>query len=138
MRDWLTHDVWWKIFSVFLALVIWVTVHKVREEPIVSAASVNGVTLTYENLPVQIVSTASDVRDFRVQPGVVSVKVSGAPDAIAVLQAKQIHAVVDLTDITTAQNLAQRVEVSVPPGITLVSVEPAEVGVMFPGRIDNK
>jgi len=137
MHDWITKDVWWKLFSVFLAVVIWVTVHKVHDEPIVSAASVNGVTLTYDNLQVQIVSTASDVRDFRVQPGTVSVKVSGTPEIIAVLQANQVHAVVDLTDIVAAHNLKRRVEVSTPPGVTLVSVDPPEVGVMFPVKGHN-
>ena len=138
MRDWITNDFWWKLFSVFLAVAIWLTVHKVREEPLVVAA-VSGNPVTYDNLPVLVVSSASDVRSFHVLPGMVAVKVSGAPEVMAVLQANQIHPVVDLTDIADAtHNLKRRVEVSTPPGVTLVSVDPPEVGVLFPPRNDPK
>jgi len=94
--------------------------------------------VTYDNLPVLIVSAASDVRNFHVLPGTVAVKVSGAPEVMAVLQANQIHPVVNLTDIATAHDLKRRVEVSTPPGVTLVSVEPPEVGVQFPPSNENK
>jgi hypothetical protein len=138
MNDWMTKDFWWKLFSMVLAVVIWVTVYKIREEPGVPAA-VTGVPLTYGSLPVLVFSAASDVRDFRVQPGTVSVKVSGPADVMAVLQANQIHPVVNLTDITGGgRNLKRRVEVSTPPGVTLVSVEPAEVGILFPPQREEK
>ncbi|MDD5138868.1 MAG: CdaR family protein [Verrucomicrobiales bacterium] len=134
MRDWITKDFWWKLFSVFLAVAIWLTVHKTA----VPTSVVAGVPLTYGSVPVLVVSSASDVRDFRVLPGTVAVKVSGAAEVMAVLQANQIHAVVNLTDITAARNLKRRVEVSTPPGVTLVSVDPPEVGVLFPPQSDNK
>jgi YbbR domain-containing protein len=137
MSDWMTKDFWWKLFSLVLAVVIWLTVYKIREEPVVPA-SVAGVPLTYGSLPVLVVSAASDVRDFRVLPGTVAVKVSGPAEVMAVLQANQIHPVVDLTDIASARNLKRRVEISMPPGVTLVSVEPAEVGVVFPPKTDGK
>jgi YbbR domain-containing protein len=138
MRDWVTKDFWWKLFSVFLAVAVWLTVHKVREEPVVSGIG-TGNTLTYGSVPVLVVSAASDVRDFHVLPGTVAVKVSGAADVMAVLQANQIHAVVDLTDIAdAARGLKRRVEISAPPGVTLVSVDPPEVGVLFPPRNDKK
>jgi YbbR domain-containing protein len=132
MRDWLTKDFGWKLFSFFLALGIWLTVHQIYEEPKTAAAQIAGDKVTYGNLPVLVVSTAEDVRDFRVVPAAVSVTVSGSPEAMAVLQANQIRAVVDLTDIESGRESRRKVEVSTPPGVTLVSVEPSRVGVIVP------
>jgi hypothetical protein len=118
-------------------VVIWLTVHKIYEEPRMAAAAVAGDKVTYGNLPVLVVSTAADVRDFRVVPAVVSVTVSGLPGDMAVLQANQIRAVVDLTDIGSAKDLRRKVEVSTPPGVTLVSVDPPGVGVIVPPAHDK-
>ena len=138
MRDWITKDFWWKLFSVILAVIIWLTVHKIYEDPRAAAAAAGGRPVTYDHLPVLIVSAMSDVREFRVLPGTVTVKVGGPPGVMAVVQANQIHPVVDLTGIAAGRNVKRRVEVSAPPGVTLVSVDPPEVTVRFPSEIDNK
>jgi YbbR domain-containing protein len=132
MRDLLIKDWGWKLFSLFLAVAIWLTVHKIIEEPKESAAFANANQVTYGNLPLLIVASASDVHLYRVVPDTVSVTVSGSPDAIAVLQANQIRATVDLTAIESARDLRRRVDVSVPSGIELVSVAPAKVGIIIP------
>ena len=130
MRDWLTKDLSWIMASLFLAVAIWLTVYKIREEP--EAPRTRGVENTYGNLPVHLLSAAADVRDYRVAPGTVAVTVSGPPNAMAILQADQILAVVDLTGIKSSHDSRRTVEVSVPIGTTLVSVAPPEVGVIVP------
>ena len=132
MRDWVTKDLGWKLFSLFLAVAIWLTVHKIYEEPKPATGTATGDTVTFGNLPVLVVSAASDVRDFRVAPSTVAVKVSGSSEVMADLQASQIHAVVDLTDVQSARELRRRVDVSMPPGVTLVSIDPPKVGVIVP------
>jgi YbbR domain-containing protein len=138
MRDWVTKDFGWKLFSLFLALAIWLTVHKIYEEPKTASGPAVGDTVTFGNLRVLVVSTASDVRDFRVAPATVAIKVSGPPEVMADLQANQIHAVVDLTDIPSARDSRQPVDVSTPPGVTLVSVDPPKVGVIVPPPPEKK
>ena len=138
MRDWVTKDLGWKLFSLFLALAIWLTVHKIYEEPKTASGPAVGDTVTFGNLPVLVVSTASDVRDFRVAPATVAVKVSGPPEIMADLQANQIHAMVDLTDIQSAGDLRRQVDVSTPPGVTLVMVNPIQVDVIVPLPPDKK
>ena len=130
MRDWLTKDLIWIIVSLLLAVAIWLTVHKIQEE--VEAPVTRGVENTYGNLPVHLLSTSVDVRDYRVAPGTVAVTISGPPKAMAVLQADQIHAVVNLTGIESSHDSRRPVEVSTPTGMTLVKVEPPEVGVIIP------
>jgi YbbR domain-containing protein len=134
MRDLFIKDLGWKLFSLLLAAFIWLTVHKIIEEPNFSTASSAGSPVTYGDLPVLIVATAADMRPYRVAPNTVSVTVSGPREVMAVLQANQIRATVDLTDIGSAQDLKRRVDVSVPSGVTLVNVEPAKVGVILPPR----
>jgi YbbR domain-containing protein len=132
MRNWIAKDFGWKMFSVFLALVVWLTVHKIYEEP--GAATSQARENTYGDLPVLVVSEASDVHDFRVVPATVSVTVSGPPDAMAVLQADQIRATVDMT---AGKELRRKVEVSTPPNVTLVGVDPPKVSVITP-PVKNK
>jgi YbbR domain-containing protein len=127
MRDWLTKDIGWKIFSVILAIVIWLTVHKIYEEP--GAAIARARENTYGDLPVLVVSESADVHDFHVTPATVFVTVSGSPEAMSTLQANEIRATVDLT---TGKELRRKVEISTPPNVTLVSVEPSRVSVILP------
>jgi YbbR domain-containing protein len=134
MRDLFIKDWGWKLFSLFLAVGIWLTVHRILQESIEPSPHDGASTLTYGNLPVLIVASASDVHLYRVAPNNVSVTVSGSPDAIAILQANQIRATVDLTDIESASDLKRRVDVSVPSGITLISVQPTRVGVIIPPK----
>ena len=138
MRDWVTNDFGWKLFSLFLAVAIWLTVHKIYEEPGAASGLVVGNTVTFGNLPVLVVSTAADVHDFRVAPLTVKVTVSGSTEVMNKLQADQVHAVVNLTDIGLERDLHLPVDVSAPPGVTLVSVDPPRVGVIVPPPPDKK
>jgi hypothetical protein len=143
MRDWLIKDFGWKLFSVCLALAIWLTVHKILDESVSSPVVVptlppSPVATTFTNLPVLIVSAAADVREFNVKPNAVTVTVSGQPQIMAALQAGQIHALVDLTDIAAARDLRRRVDISMPAGATLVNVEPAEVNVVIPAQLKKQ
>lgn len=131
-REWMTEDFGWKLFSVFLAVVIWVTVHKIRDEPEASSAFSDG--NTYGDLPVFVVSATADVHDVRVVPNKVDVKVSGPPDIMETLQANRIHVFVNLTGIDSAHDLQRGVEVSLPRGVTLVSIDPPQVIVTIPKK----
>ena len=138
MRDWIIKDLGWKLFSLFLAVAIWLTVHKIYEEPAIDAASAAGITVTFDNLPVFVVSAASDVHDFRVLPTTVKVTVSGTAEVMNKLQAGQVHAAVNLTDLGPERDAHLPVEVSAPPGVALVSIDPPKVGVIIPPAPDKK
>ena len=131
LRDIFIKDWGWKSFSLLLAAVIWLTVHNIIEPKSATGVHV-GSTLTYGNLPVFIVASAADVHLYHVMPDTVSVTVSGSPEVIAVLQANQIRATVDLTDVDSGKDLKRHVDVSVPSGVTLVNVEPPQVGILIP------
>ena len=131
LRDLFIKDWGWKLFSLLLAVGIWLTVHKI-EEPKNSEATAAGSPVTYHNLTVSIVSRTADVHLYRALPNTVSVTVSGPPEVIAVLQANEIRATVDLTEDDSVHDLKRRVDVSVPPGVKLVNIDPPRVGVIIP------
>jgi len=90
--------------------------------------------MTFSNLPVVVMSSAQDVRSFKVSPDQVEVTVQGEAKTLRGIQAKDIRVIVDLTDIEAAQALKKRMDVSMPAGISLVRVVPSEVQVVFPPR----
>ncbi|HEU5397375.1 MAG TPA: CdaR family protein [Verrucomicrobiae bacterium] len=128
MREWLTKDFWWKFVSVILAVAVWVTIHKYREETYQPGAP--SVENTYGNVSVSIVSQSGDVSLYRVIPNTVSVTVTGSRDEMGSLQANEIRAYVDLTDLKDAKDAP--VQVSTPERVTLLHVEPPRVGIILP------
>jgi YbbR domain-containing protein len=132
MRDWFIRDFGWKLLSLLLALAIWLTVSRIRSESETSSPISISESLMFTNVPVLIVSSAADVRDFHVKPSEVTVTVRGSPEEIASLQASQVRAFVDLTGLASAPKLRRHVDVSMPSGIALVRVEPLDVDVVVP------
>lgn len=132
MRDLFIKDWGWKLFSLLLAVAIWLTVHRILQESTTLQVPTDVRPIIYGNLPVQLVSATADVRDFKLLQSTVSVTVSGSPEVTGRLQANQIHCMVNLTDASSLNTVKQRVEVSVPPGVTVVGVFPESLGVLPP------
>jgi YbbR domain-containing protein len=138
MRNFLTKDVGWKLFSLALAVGIWFTIYTLSRDALTPARPLESwATRTFPDVPVLAVSAAADVREFKVHPATVQVTVSGRPEIMTGLEEKEIRVAVDLTGIEAARDLRKRVDVSVPPGVTVVRVVPAEVGVVVPPKQEN-
>ena len=126
MRDWLTKDFYWKAFSLLMAIGIWLTVHRISGEPDKQTPGTASLKNTYD-LRLLPVSADADVHSAQLAPSVVSVTAVGPPEIMNNLQPSQIHAVVNLTGFTTAQNLQRDVEISLPSGVTVVNIDPPHV-----------
>jgi len=134
LRDVAIRDVGWKIFSVVLAVFIWLTIKTVSDEPSQGGNPLTRSEHTFTHLPVLIVSAAADVREFKVDPAFVEVTVRGQPDIVRALTEKDIRVTVDLTDIEAARGLRKRVNVATPPGVTFIGASPSEVDVVVPSK----
>jgi YbbR domain-containing protein len=137
VRNFILEDFWLKLFSFVLAVLTWFTINSMaaQKEGLAGMAlplATNSGQLTISNLPVVILSSAQDVRSFRVNPSEVSVTVRGDQEVLKSLQNRDIRVLVDLTGIGSAQSLRKRIEVSTPAGVTHVRVNPEDVEVIFP------
>ena len=129
-REWLTKDLTWKLFSLILAVGLWITIHNLRDTPAAAVTPFATVsTVTFTNVPVFAVSTSADVHSAQIVPDTVAVKVSGPSDGIAILQANKLHATVNLTGIDSVRGLRLDVDVSAPPGLALNTIDPPKVSV---------
>ena len=126
LRKLLLENFWWKLFSLALAVLIWLIVS------FASHKETKPVQRTFSHLPVLILSATEDVHHFKVNPVEVEVTVQGAPRTLQGLGNKDIRPLVDLTGVGVARELRQRVEVSVPAGVMLTHVVPNEVQIIFP------
>jgi YbbR domain-containing protein len=129
-------DFWLKLFSLVLAVLIWLTVSfAIRKEASpISALNFAVPDRTFFNLPVLVVSSAEDVRNFKVIPDNVAITVQGETRILQNLQSREIRALVDLTGLAATGEVRKRIEVSTPPGVTHVQVVPPEVQVIFPPK----
>ena len=130
MRDLLLKDWAWKLFSLFLAAAIWLTVHNIIE-PETATLTGRTSTSTFDPLTVQLVSSTSDVRFYRVVPSVVRVTVSGPPEVMNQLQHSEGKAEVNLSGAVGA---TATVDVIAPPNVTLLAVEPQTVSILAPTK----
>ncbi len=138
LRNLFFHDFWLKLFSLALAILIWIIVSPAIHNQTSPAATLTNTATeekwTFSDIPVLIMSSAADVRDFKVSPNQVEVTVRGEPGILQKIIASDIRAQVDLTGIEAARDLHKRIEVTTPPGITFVDVVPKEVTVLVPPK----
>lgn len=130
-RNILFRNFGWKLLSLALAIVIWLTIKALSAE--------QGQTeRMFVNLPIQIVSGTADVRTFRVEPGTINVTIKGRPGAINRLAEREIRVLVDLTSADISQIIRRHVDIAVPNGLTVVRLEPTEVQVTPPPKPEPK
>jgi YbbR domain-containing protein len=138
IRDFFLHDFWLKLFSLALAVLIWLIVNfAVQRGPATPRSFIPTEQRVFSNLPIVILASAEDVRSVKVHPKEVELTVQGDSRALKQLQVRDLRVLVDITGIEAAQGLRKRLEVSTPPGVTYVRIEPEEVQVIFPPKTEK-
>jgi YbbR domain-containing protein len=137
LRNLILQDMWLKLFSFALAILIWFTVNFTTKNEVMPRAALSlspREQRVFPHLPVLIMCAAEDVRSFRVMPKEVQVTLEGEAKVLQKLKENEIRVLVDLTGIEAAQDLRKRVEVSAPAGVRHMRVEPEEVQIVFPPK----
>src|SRR5215831_13542916 len=115
LRNFIFQDMWLKLFSLALAVLIWFTVNFATKND-VPGASLSPLApkeeRTFHNVPVLLMCSAEEVRAFKVYPKEVEVTFEGESKILQKLDGKDLRAMANLTGIGAAESLHMKVEVS--------------------------
>src|SRR6185503_2973117 len=120
--DWrgiLFHNPGWKLTSLFLATVVWFTFRSVPDQKFELPRNfgVSLATREFVSHPVSILARPGVHLDYRLEPAVVDVTLSGQKSSLRNLTARDIQAFITVLDhVDSATN---RIMVYLPGGITL-------------------
>lgn len=126
-RDEMFHNPGLKLFSIGLACLVWFAVHERNASPAPVASSGPVVAKDYVRLPITVLQPAGESRAFRIQPGFVSVRVSGDQSLLQELRGSDLEVFVNLSDAGDRLSTTRRVRVLAPAGVTVRTIEPGLV-----------
>src|SRR6266849_6528989 len=100
-RDYILNNFWWKLFSLLLAALTWFTIQTVveRDQTLVQSPITTVSTREFPSVPIHLMASSFNTNRFRMITTDVTVELSGSPDVLKGLEAKEITAFVDVTDI---------------------------------------
>jgi YbbR domain-containing protein len=127
VRNLVVNDFWLKLFSLVLAILIWLTVDFSVHKEISPWAALIGRSTDEAVLPVHVSIPGMEARTVRVAPTDVEVTLRGDPKLLQNISTNDVHAQVNLTDVESASGLRRAVEIVLPQGVSYTQVKPAEV-----------
>lgn len=124
-RDFFTTNRWQKLFSLVLATMIWFAVSSgVQLAPLMEDLGHDA--RQFEGLPITVLTQASDLGRYRVEPDRVTLVLRGDRVMLDAVEPVQLEVYVNLAE--PGSRLATRpLHVYVPAGTELVSIHPREV-----------
>lgn len=131
-RDLILHNLWWKLISLSLAVLVWFGARLIMNrgiQPARNPLEMDGYR-HFDAVPVRVLHPAgSDQPPLAISPGAVSLQVQGGLRTIERLVLPDVLVYVDGSQSSPTGRVDERVEVRLPPGVKLVSVVPGTVSV---------
>ncbi len=127
LRDYILHNFWWKLSSLLLAALTWLTIQtsfrrdqNLQETPVVTSSK-----RTFPSVPVELLNSPANTSRFRLDPATVEVDVIGTAVELSHLQEQQIHAYVDVSDAGDEKQFRRDIQAQVPGGLKVEHLAPA-------------
>lgn len=128
-NDFVLHNFWWKLISLLLAGLTWITIDKAfhrdesRVENLKEAPVIGTFTRKVPDVPVVILTSAANTNRYHVTPLTVSVELTGDNEAdLQNLPLEKVQASVDLTGVHDEKEFRRRINVSSPSAAIRVSI----------------
>ena len=126
LREFLRRNPWQKLFSLLLATLVWATVRQYASRGGLQVPGPDAPTRLFANLPVRILTLATSLNTYQVDPGQITVVVRGRASTLSRLRAEDIEVYVNLTDLSETEPVRRPVHVNV-AGVQVVLIAPEEV-----------
>jgi YbbR domain-containing protein len=127
-RDYILHNFGWKLASMVVALLIWLTINSNMENSFKLPETHSSATLS-RSLPVTARKPPEDVRGFAFTPNQVEVTIRADERVLDNLKMSDVDVCVNLLDATDAKSFRRKVLVHTPPNVVVMKVAPDEVTV---------
>jgi YbbR domain-containing protein len=130
LQDLVLKDFWLKLLSLALSCLTWFTVNiaiKNDISPVTSLSLAATDQMILRDLPITVLSSAEELRNFSVTPKTADVTVQGEGLSLKNLRKQDVRVLVDLSDKGSLLEHRKRIEVSTPAGVAHVKVDPEEV-----------
>ena len=127
LRDIVVHNFWWKLLSLLLAALTWLTIETAlkREQVLRQTPVVGSYFRDFPALPVTLLTASTNTNHFRIDPSTASVRVSGPADQLQKLQEPDIHVYIDLSDIGDEKQVRRPIRADVPKELKVDNLNPA-------------
>lgn len=134
-RDLLLHNLWWKLISLSLAVLVWFGARLIMSrgiEPARNPLEMEGYR-HFDAVPVRVLHPAgSNQPPLAISPAAVRLQVQGGLRTIERLVLPDLLVYVDASRSSPTGRVNERVEVRLPAGVKLLSVVPGTVSVAPP------
>jgi YbbR domain-containing protein len=124
MRKYIMDNFWWKLLSLLLAALTWLTIwtafqkdQDLRESPVVTSAS-----RSFPAIPITLMTSTLNQNQYHVDPTTIPVEVSGSTGELAKLQEREIRVFVDVTDAGEEKRLRRIIQLQVPEGLVVTNL----------------
>ncbi|HWF19860.1 MAG TPA: CdaR family protein [Verrucomicrobiae bacterium] len=136
LRDIVLHNFWWKLLSLLLAALTWLTIETAlrREEMLRQTPVVGSYSRDFPAVPITLLTASTNANHFRIDPDVASVRISGPADQLQKLQERDIHVYIDLSDVGDEKQLRRNIQAQVPKDLKVEDLKPTYTSVE---RISN-
>ena len=129
VRNLVIKDFWLKLFSLALAILIWLTVEFSMHKEVSPWSALIGRAADETVMTVPVNVPAMDARVVSVEPATVQITLRGDPTLLKGLTVEEVRAQVDLSGIESANGLRRTIDVILPAGVSYTHLTPDKVEV---------